>query len=432
MGILDKIKNYRQEASQYLFDSATNKNDPSTYKDPMIMSEITNRDELIHLDNMANGNALAYYIVYKLSENALDDWFKFVDKDGNEIMQEAQRQLLQLDAKRIFTQVLAAERRFGYSYLSTSKNKYIPEVEVEGGKVAKLYFFTPLDCIVFEYDEVGEPKTMEITINVGQKQYTTYEQKQQISAEDFQFWNTRPIGRGYKGRSVLYPIFNELVNIMYLEDSMTVHGIKMAGGIYSVFTKVGIPDEMKTKMDSSFQDISNRRSMIFDGQLIEDTKFVGPPSTATDFNTQIDVCINLIAAGTGIPKDILIGATAGAITGSETNVKALFAALNQIQTSIEPYIRDLTKRMGFTEDYDIDWNVRYAHNEEERAKIDMAKAQTIATKTWLTDNEKRALDGYPPIEGGDELSSDFSIGVSGMDQTPDEQEQDRNEEGENL
>jgi hypothetical protein len=215
---------------------------------------------------------------------------------------------------------------------------------------------------------------------------------------------------------------------------MTFFGIKMGSGLFTITTKSGVGDEIKAKMNTAYADVSNRRAIVNDGSLIEKMEFIGPQGATTDFAQHIDACLNMIAAGTGIPKDILIGATAGAITGSETNVKALFATLNQIQTSIEPSIRELVRRMGYTrEDYIIAWNARYAHDEEEQSKIDMNNAQTIAIKTWLTNNEKRELDGYGTIDGGDELTSNISIGVSGLkDKTADEQEQTRNPEGENL
>jgi len=175
-----------------------------------------------------------------------------------------------------------------------------------------------------------------------------------------------------------------------------------------------------------------------DPAIIESVEFVGAEGSTTDFENHIKILLERIAAGASIPKDVLIGATAGAISGSEVNVKALFQAINSIQQSIEPYIRELMSRLGYNEDYEIDWNVRYAHDEEQRSKIDMNNAQTLAIRSsWLTKNEIRAIEGLPAMEGGDELKKpvDFSVGVSGLsdkEQTPDEREQTRNPNGEQL
>ena len=435
MGLLERLGlRHRTEAAKYIWGetSDSNKNAPPTFISYLIRNKINNVDDPNHLYEVANKDPLAKYIVYKLAENALDDWFKFVDKDGNEIMLDVQRELTMLDAKKHLTQALAAERWGGHSWLFCGKNRYIPKTR-EGGRIASLMRFTRLDCVVYEYDEMGNPKTMEITVNVGRGQYTQYEEKIKIPAEDMQLWNTRPIGRGYEGHSALEAVWDMLVYLRELYDSMTWYDRKIGQGLFVITSKVGIPDDLKSNMDTSFQDVSNRRSFVADGALIENMEFIGPAANATDFEAHIDACLKLVAAGTGIPKDVLIGATAGAITGSETNIKSLFVTLNQIQTSIEWNIRDLVRRMGFAnEDYGIAWNARYAHDEEEQSKINMNDAQTLAIRSnWLTINELRDVEGLPPIVGGDVLKADFQINVAGM-QTAEEREQTRNPTGENL
>ena len=254
-----------------------------------------------------------------------------------------------------------------------------------------------------------------------------------LPAEDFIFWNTRPIGRGYKGRSALEAVWTDLIYIRELKDSMTMFGRKMGSGIFVITTSATISDELKASMNTAYADVSNRRAIVMDGSAVNKSEFIGPQGATTDFEQHINTLLGNVAAGCGVPKDVLVGATAGAITGSETNVKSLFATLNQIQTSIEPYIRELVRRMGYSnEDYNIEWNTRYAHDEEDESKIGMNNANTLATRAgWLTINEIRAIEGYGPKEGGDRLKSDFQIDVKGM-QTADEQDATNNPQGENL
>ena len=217
---------------------------------------------------------------------------------------------------------------------------------------------------------------------------------------------------------------------------MTMFGRKMGSGLFVITTKQGIDDTLKGQMNTTYADVSNRRAIVNDGSIIDNMGFIGPQGSTTDFEAHISILLGQIAAGSGIPKDLLIGASGGTNEASSTNVKSLFATLSQIQSSLEPGLRELIRRMGYTrEDYNFLWNARYAHDEEEQSKIDMNVAQTIATKTWLTNNEKRALDGYGPVEGGDELTSDISIGVSGLnkkEQTADEQDATNNANGDNL
>jgi len=432
-GILKRLRNYRSDATYRVYELESSlRNAPPTFVPDLILDESTDRENLDHLDAMARGFPIGNYITYELAENALDDWFEFKDADGNVIMEDAQKELEKIHAKRALIQALTYERIFGYSYTYTGKNRYVPQTP-QGGKIASIHAFEPRECVVKIYNEIGEPATMEVTVNVGQGEYTTVEQKISLPAEDFIFWNTRPIGRGYMGRSAQYAVWDLMIYLMYIYHSMAWYDMKIGNGLFVVFTKGAIPDAMKTKMDTSFEDISVRRAQVVDGSKVDRMEFVGPAAGATDFPEHVDACLNLISAGTGIPKDILTGAAAGAVTGSETNTKALFAVLSRIQTSIEPYIRELVRRMGYAdEEYEISWNARFAHDEEERSKIDMNEAQTLATKSmWMSINELREQDGLPPREGGDMLKSEFQISVTGM-QSPDEKKQTNNPQGRQL
>lgn len=433
MGLMDRLnKRFRKETASFLTSSTLSKNAPPSFLPDLIRKNITNVEDLEHLAEVARKDPLANYIVYKLAENTLDDWFKFTDNDGNEIMLDVQKELKLLDAKKGLTLALEAERAFGYTYLYTGKSRFVPKTR-EGGRIASLFNFSPLEANVYEYAENGEPSSMEVHISVGKGMYTVISQRMVLPASDFIFMNTRPIGRGYKGRPATESVWDMLIYVRELLHSMTFFGRKMGTGIFTIITSKGITDELKGKMNTAFSDISNRRALVIDGDQIEDMKFVGPTGAVTDFEGHILVCLKMIAAGTGVPLDALVGVLAGNIAGSETNIKSLYASLNQIQSSIEVYIRELVLRMGFSnEDYNIEWNARYAHDEEEQSKIAMNNAQTLAIRsTWLTKNEIRAEEGLPPIEGGDELTSDIQIGVSGF-QTPEEQEQTRNPEGEQL
>jgi len=433
MGIRQKLANriYRTEAAtSFPGQASVNKNNPPTFVPELIRAGTWNKDDLDHLETVASDDPVANYIVYKLSENALDDWFKFVDKDGNEIMLEVQKELKMLGAKKALTLALSGERWAGYSWLYTGKNRYIPKT-IEGGRIASLHPFTPKECSVFAYDASGNPKTMQLNINVGKGQNTQSMERLTLPAKDFIELNTRPIGRGYKGRSALYSVWDMLVYLRYIYHSMTFYDMKIGAGLFVVKTAKPIKDSAKAAMNRAFADISVKRSLIIDGTEIDNIGFIGAGAGATDFEGHINSVLEMIAAGTGIPKDVLIGATAGAITGSEVNIKSLFATLNQIQSTMEPIIRELVIRMGFSnEEYEIEWNARYAHDEEEQSKIAMNNAQTLATQTWLTPNEKRALAGYPSIEGGDELVG--PIQSKEDDKTADEQDQTRNLEGTNI
>jgi hypothetical protein len=77
-------------------------------------------------------------------------------------------------------------------------------------------------------------------------------------------------------------------------------------------------------------------------------------------------------------------------------------AINGIQTSVEPPMRELDAELGATPNYNYRWIRRYAHDEESKSKIQMNEAQTrVIDLQVLTVNEVRAEMGREPVEGGD-------------------------------
>ena len=207
------------------------------------------------------------------------------------------------------------------------------------------------------------------------------------------------------------------------------------------WTKGTLSDEVRAQIEDMLQNISASRAGTVNSDDIEKVEWTGPTSGGTtDIAQGIDMYLGLVSAATGIPKDILIGMSAGAITGSEINNKSLYATLNQVQKSIEPFIRDLISRMGCTGDYEIDWNTRYATDEKGEAEIEVSHVSAqVARLQYNTLNEVRSIDGLPSLDGGDETpgaKDDFSIGFSGMEEeepvTPSEQEQTRNPEGKQI
>lgn len=422
----------REAASKINWAYSTNKNAPPTYVPEMIRNKVWLINDLSHLEMTARYDPIGKYVTHGMADACFDDWFTFVDADGEEVLEEAQQQLKVLNAKRAFTQVLAAERVFGYAWLYTGKNRFIPEGG-EGGRIASLYCFTPMECSVWEYTDNGNPKTMKIELTVGrgggQDQEVLY-----LPAEDFILWNTRPIGRGYTGRSVLEPIWERLVELRYTIHSMTFYDMKIGHGALVAYSKAGFGEDALAKWQSAFEDMSNKRAIVVDEGQVSRIEFVGAASQATDFENHIKTLLEQIAIGLEMPVDLLKGASAGGVVGSETNLKLGEIQERKIQKDIEEYIREVVERMGFYREYDIDWNVKYAQDEEEQAKIAQTTAQAYATKlSFMTIDEVRNEYGLAPLPDGrgDMLASEtsaFNIDVQGL-QSPEQQDKTQNPEG---
>jgi len=396
--VLSRI--FRREGTSKLeWTGDVNKNAPPTFVPQIIQGQYSRVDEPEHLDFVARNDPVANFIIFGVSEMIFDDWFVLIDEKGEELANNTkiQRELRRLGAKRVFVQCLAAMRRFGKCYLYTGKNRYIPEVE--GGKIASLYCFTPLECSIFEYDDVGQPKMMKIVRTVG-KGNTTEGQTLYLPAKDFIFWEDED--------SVLKAIWDMLVYLRYIFHSMAWFDMKIGAGLFVGYAEAGFGEESRGKWASTFADISVKRSIILDKGEMSDLKFVGPTGHVTDFVAHLEMCIKAIAVATNLPYELLMGAAAGAVTGSETNIKLGDEFERRIKGKVEPKFIELLDRMGWTDDPLFEWLVKTAQTEEAKAKVEQVHAQAQATKTHLTIDEKREIDGYPslPDGRGDKLESE--------------------------
>lgn len=118
-----------------------------------------------------------------------------------------------------------------------------------------------------------------------------------------------------------------------------------------------------------------------------------------------------LASALGMPKDVLIGASAGAITGSETNLRDYYEALDALlQTHLTPFLERLyAHELGVAVEelpVRIVWNPLYV-NEETEAKTRFTEAQA-ASIAWrdgaITKNEYRQRLGLDPVPDGDEFN----------------------------
>ena len=385
---------YRQETAKRLWDTSTDRTEPLTFTDDLVTNNMWEREQKQHLREVAFKDPIAYYICVKISENVFDDWFKFVDPTtGEEIMLEAQEELKRMNAKFWLTQALIAERIYGHSWLLTAPNKYRTDYSSTAPALASLDVFTPMNAEFSDFDDMGNPTYVRVWPNPSNKAFF-----EDVSFENFIFFCTRPRGRAWEGYSALYPVWTDLTYIRSAKHALGWANQKFGIGLFLWKLRGRLTDETASALENMLKDISLMRAALIDGTLVEDVQFLGPSGTmTTNIAEAVDMHLGLISAGSGIPKDILTGVSAGAITGSEINNKALYATLSQIQQSVEPYIRELVRRMGFTDDYEISWNTRYATDELEQAQIRLLNAQAeqleMQTAQGLREGDIRILTG---------------------------------------
>lgn len=127
---------------------------------------------------------------------------------------------------------------------------------------------------------------------------------------------------------------------------------------------------------------------------------------ALDIKSYSEHLIYQIAGGVSVPYTVLLGAGAGTLSTSETNLRDYYSDLKDLQVRFTPIIQRIIDRelavAGIEADYELVWREIYA-DERSEAEVLLTKARAIELLTTLgviTMNEARDLLDLPPIEEG--------------------------------
>lgn len=139
---------------------------------------------------------------------------------------------------------------------------------------------------------------------------------------------------------------------------------------------------------------------------------------ALDIKPYSDHLIFQIAGGTGVPYTVLLGAGAGTLSTSETNLRDYYSDLKDLQTRLTPVIRDLfnmeLKAVGLENaDYTIEWREIYA---DEQSEAEVLARKAIAIDKLMQNgiinvDEAREILGLPPLEVRDDLEENAAFGT---------------------
>jgi len=141
---------------------------------------------------------------------------------------------------------------------------------------------------------------------------------------------------------------------------------------------------------------------------------------ALDIKPYSEHLVYQIAGGTGVPYTVLLGAGAGTLSTSETNLRDYYSDLKDIQTRLTPIIRllfDMELKAAGMEgaDYTVEWREIYA-DEQSEAEVLARKAVAIDKLIQdgvITTDEAREILGLPPLETVEENAATFGTRVKG-------------------
>jgi hypothetical protein len=404
---------------------------------------------------------IANFLTYGVAADVTDKWFAINDPDTEEadpaLDRTAQDALTTLKFKAKLTEALESERVYGWSLLIggfddvQDVNKLQAPLK-PGSQLRQLAVYPGTkggakikQVEINQTDEdpaserFGEPVIYKLDRGKGNYLYVHYTRVCKVQTRS-------------DGSSVLDPVWDDLNCGRNIRWGAAQWMYRTGGG----FAVIGFPagttvDKLEEwSASGAFADIMSRTYICIaqnnpqtnDGMTFD---FKGAAGAVLDPSPFFQTNIEQISVATGIPQAKLIGAQAGAVTGSEVNMQDYFKVVSRIQALLDDTVRWvmdkladsgqlslikgttdkegkiqklLTKVFGdyrhrTARTYMVEWNSGFELSELDKTKIEQMHAQANQAKLdYMTVDEVRAeeqLDPLPNGEGAKLKQSGFNV-----------------------
>jgi len=367
---------------------------------------------------------VAHRVVFTVAHDIFDNWFQLElegDEKGDkskEFDKALQTKLTQLKVKRELTRMAVLERAYGWAilvlgYEDRGESLVDPLDAPKSLREIKAYGPTQIMKVDEEKDKENPRYGLPLIYNIKRAGIAAYLKVHYTRVIHFA---TRLVDHDWKGKSVLDPIWDDLVTLRNIRWGMGQTMYRYGSGFPDItFTGAEKSDIEDFINSGAFAGLSARTYFVHsENQEIE---FKGLQGRSLDpMNYYLPIMEN-ISAGTGIPLAILRGVQAGALTGSEVNQQEYYGLISDEQSAYEPGMRQLINIVrGFGEQanpepsqFEFNWQGGFELDEKKKAEIEQLTTQTLLAKgQFMTRNELRKLmdpelDDLSPEQGGDEV-----------------------------
>lgn len=396
-----------------LTDATTGKVTPFTWVSDLVKNNIRDHYNAEHRDLVAELDPHAHLWVYGISLNVWDDWFDFVDTEGNIIdaMQGVQDEFMRLRLKEVLLRVTPEERKHGwgliYKVYEGARNRRKEEADwmhfmgdkhaytdtpVSNRQILSLQPLPTIDLEVTRCDDFNQPTIVQYTPSYIEEAAPVGGHKFSIPVHASRFWwlNPRPKDRSWQGHTALAPIWAVLVAMREHLDNMATYAGKFGAGLLLIRKKGATDDELADEMDSALQNVGKRRHLQLNINAYEDAEWKTPTLQETGMVSQIESLYGMLSAGTGLPKTRWYGAQAGNLEGSRTNLKLEWGVISAIQASYEPIIRAIVHDLfpGQYPEFEIKWRMEYQMDDTEQAELQNLRADAVQKLSTVASMEE--------------------------------------------
>jgi len=366
------------------------------------------------------------WLVSYVASDIYDNGFRVVEvgkEEDNKLDEAVQAALLELKAKKALTRVTVFERRWGTSILllsySTKEEKVdwkVPLYDDEGKLLEKdieLLQITP-----YPWSQVKVAKEIRDSSDLRYGQPEFYNITRGGLVRPLKVHWTRVIHiaprldeHPYEGLSVMDPVWDDATgwrNIRWAFYQMVWrYGMGYPHFSFDGATQKNIDDWVAA---GGLKDFFVRGVLLSNEKMI--VKFVGLEGATVNPKEYVEMAYGSLAMGSRIAQDILTGVSAGAITGSETNLREYAKLISNEQSDIEFVPVELIRRLMETgqiefdyenKAYALEWGTAFELNELDDARVQLQESVARKNETeYLKLDEVRERAGEKPLaEGGD-------------------------------
>jgi len=396
----DAISRGKQFVDGLLIPKLRDKGTEALTKGDLWTANITNA----HCRKAYERNGITRKLVNKIASDTFDNWF-FIKSENEQLIK---------DVTDVFSSKSSKLRDTGVAHLNLQWNlKECRKVGmVEGYALLALGFsdegelsekvenprsldylsiITPSDVRKLILDEDENSKTygeiIAAKVKIGKGEAKT------IHASRFIFLPVNTYGNSMNGIGFVKPAYNYLTVLDNVIWSTGQGFYRYASGFPHIKKKGGSPTEMN-KIKKQWKDVNSLTGWVSD----DDTEiaFTGAKGSALNPENYFKVALEAVAMSFDIPLQIVEGAAAGAVTGSEMNLKDYYSDISSKQELDEtPVIEQLIRILQDTKqvaqgEFSIEWNPLEEMDEKELAEIDKLKAETekIRIEAGVLDPDK--------------------------------------------
>lgn len=388
-------------------------------------------------DFAAEREPVAHFLTYGIAADVTDKWFKINDPDTEEadpaLDRTVQDALTKLKFKAKLTEGIEVERIYGWSLLvggfsDVSDIRNLNTPLRQNSELKQLAVYSKTKVQVESKDEnpnserFGEPIVYRLDRGSGQYLFVHYTRTCKVQTRN-------------NGKSVLDPIWDDLTCGRNIRWGAAQWMYRNGGGFPVIYFPQGTTvEKLEEWADSgAFSDIMARTYICIAKEDME-FEFKGAQGRALDPQPFFQTNDEQISKGSGVPQPKLVGAQAGAVTGSEINMQDYYKVISRIQARLEDAVRWIIDKLadsgqltlikaGSDKDgklkalfhkvfgdyrhrtaksYEIVWNSAFELSEKEEKEIEELHARANQAKLdYMTVDEVRAEEGLDPMPNGE-------------------------------